>query len=76
VSIGTIFAFKPVDDTPAVYMIMLISMGVVLGFASGVGAIVSLGYAIYKFVGRISQKFPALEKVWNQLCPVQTVHLQ
>lgn len=60
----------------SVFLLMLIGTGVGLGMASLIGAIFGLAYALYKFVGRMSQRFPVLENVWNQLCPVQTVRFQ
>lgn len=73
-AMGTISTFKTggFENTPA-YLMILIGTGAVLAIASLVGAIVGLAYAIYKFVGKMSRRFPILENVWNQFCPVQTV---
>lgn len=73
-AIGTASIFEPsgFGNTPA-YMVMLMGMGTALVLASFIGTVFSLAYTIYNLVGKMSQKFPVLGNVWNQLCPVQTV---
>lgn len=68
-------ASNPIDDTP-IYLVILIGTGVAIGLASIVGVVFGLGYLLYKGIGKASQRFPVLEHVWNQLCPVQTVRFQ
>lgn len=72
VFMGIMTASKPINDLP-VYIVMLIGTGVMLGLASVVGAICSLGYLLYRAAGKASQRFPVLQNVWNQFCPIQTV---
>lgn len=72
---GVISTFEPsgFEDMSA-YLVMLMGAGVALALASFVGTVFGLAYAIYKLVGMVSQRFPILGNVWNQLCPVQTVN--
>lgn len=74
-TMGVMSIFEPIEseDMPA-YLVMLMGTGVALAVASFGGIVFGLAYAIYKFVGKISQRFPSLGDVWNQLCPVQTIN--
>ena len=69
-----IFSGDPIyTDMPA-YQIILISIGTLFGTASSVWATIAIGFRLYRLVGKMSEKFPLLGNVWNQLCPIQKVH--
>ena len=72
---GVMNVIQPIENTP-IYQIMLIATGVALGLVSIVGVIFGLGYAIYKVAGRVGQRFPVFQTVWNQFCPVRTVRFK
>ena len=59
------------------YLGFIYATGIMLSLLLVLGAIVGLGYGLYRLAGKaimfLSQRFPKLNDVWNLLCPVQTI---
>lgn len=60
------------------YAAILYSSGFAFLVLSGVGVVLAISYGLFRLAGKaivlLSGKFPVLEQVWNQICPLQTIH--
>ncbi|MBI2065138.1 MAG: hypothetical protein HYT62_03750 [Candidatus Yanofskybacteria bacterium] len=54
--------------------VMLVT-GVAIALISFVGAVVGLSYCVMQLVKDASERYSILGKVWNTLCPVQTINI-